>query len=500
MTTRGFTEDFYDRLGLQRDCTPAEIRRQYRLLARLYHPDVNPAEDAQARFLAFRRAYDVLSDERKRREFTRWLASQPRFEQPLVMQLTGYPATLGRSQGTQRVYLLVEIKGEASAAREAEGSPPLNVILVLDRSSSMRGRRLFHVKQAARQIIDNLSPADALGVISFNDRGSVVLPAGIGIDKGVARGAIDSITASGGTEIASGLRMGFKQAVQHHNGRHITRVILLTDGRTYGDEELAFELADLAASQMIGVTAMGLGTDWNDQFLDELAQRANGEAHYISDPSEAVAHFHEQLQRMQRTFGHGGTLDYQLAAGTRLLSAHEIAPGLRTLPVSDSSIVIGALPATPPLRLLLQAEVEIPNGDAALLGEVVLQATVTRTATRHQLRRLVIADVNGDERRDPPADNLYLAAQRVAILSMQERTWEAIDEGRLEDAEGALRHLADRFLDIGAEDLAEAAHREADEVRITGTLTENGRKSIKYGTRRLALPAPEAPLPAEMTP
>lgn len=59
--------DFYEILGVSRAASADEIRSAYRKLARQYHPDVNKAPDAQAKFTRVQEAYDVLSDESKRK-------------------------------------------------------------------------------------------------------------------------------------------------------------------------------------------------------------------------------------------------------------------------------------------------------------------------------------------------------------------------------------------------------------------------------------------------
>jgi molecular chaperone DnaJ len=59
--------DYYGLLGVSRNASDAEIKRAYRRLARELHPDVNPDEQAQARFREILAAYEVLSDPEKRR-------------------------------------------------------------------------------------------------------------------------------------------------------------------------------------------------------------------------------------------------------------------------------------------------------------------------------------------------------------------------------------------------------------------------------------------------
>ncbi|MFO7948716.1 MAG: molecular chaperone DnaJ [Armatimonadota bacterium] len=65
--------DFYEVLGVDRDASQDEIKKAYRKLARRYHPDVNPGdEQAEAKFKEVKQAYEVLSDEEKRKQYNRF--------------------------------------------------------------------------------------------------------------------------------------------------------------------------------------------------------------------------------------------------------------------------------------------------------------------------------------------------------------------------------------------------------------------------------------------
>lgn len=63
------TPSHYDTLGLASTASADEIKAAYRRLARKYHPDVSEEKDAEAQFKKVGQAYDVLSDEKKRRQY-----------------------------------------------------------------------------------------------------------------------------------------------------------------------------------------------------------------------------------------------------------------------------------------------------------------------------------------------------------------------------------------------------------------------------------------------
>ena len=71
MSARDFLEkDYYKALGVPKDAKPAEIKKAYRKLARQFHPDANKGDSAaEDRFKEVSEAYDVLSDDKRRKEY-----------------------------------------------------------------------------------------------------------------------------------------------------------------------------------------------------------------------------------------------------------------------------------------------------------------------------------------------------------------------------------------------------------------------------------------------
>lgn len=68
--TQSMSQDYYELLGVRRDANAEDIKKAYRKLARKYHPDSNKNDaDAEERFKAISEAYDVLADEKRRKEY-----------------------------------------------------------------------------------------------------------------------------------------------------------------------------------------------------------------------------------------------------------------------------------------------------------------------------------------------------------------------------------------------------------------------------------------------
>jgi len=65
-------KDYYKTLGISKKATAAQIKKEYRKLARKYHPDVSKASDAEQKFKELGEAYEVLKDPEKRKLYDQY--------------------------------------------------------------------------------------------------------------------------------------------------------------------------------------------------------------------------------------------------------------------------------------------------------------------------------------------------------------------------------------------------------------------------------------------
>lgn len=479
--------DYYAILGISQSATDEEIRRAYRALARRYHPDSRTEAGPTTLFHDVQTAYAVLSDPHQRRAYDRQREEAGWSEESaLSWDIHLSQEQLCSHHEEQVLYLLMEIKPVASIPGERL---PLNLCLVIDRSTSMQGARLDNVKGAAHQIIDELQDNDTLAVVTFNDRAEVILPSQSGINRARAKAQVSTIWASGGTEILKGIQTGLAEIEKYHSKRVTSHLILLTDGQTYGDEKDCIAEARQAGARRIGITAMGIGEDWNDALLDEVAAQSGGSSSYIASPSQVRTLLQKKVRGLGTVFAQGLTLRPRFTEGVWLESAFRISPYLDRLKSEEGAISLGALQADAPISVVMETGVsKHPPGEHRLM-QLELEAEIQSLNHKlEKLRRNVSIAFTPEETSPEAIQPAILSAlTKITVYRMQERAWDTLDDGNVDEATRQLEMIATRLFDLGESRLARAAMLEAGRIAKGGAATEKGRKELKYGTRGLTI-------------
>jgi Ca-activated chloride channel family protein len=383
----------------------------------------------------------------------------------------------------QLLYLLVDIRPPKQSMIEHF---PLNLCLVIDRSTSMNGERLDRVKAAASLVIEKLNPGDAISIITFSDRAEVVLPASRVDNKPALIAHIRSIMASGGTEIYQGLSAGVKELRKFPLSANTNHLILLTDGHTYGDDEACLALAKTTAAQGIGLSAFGIGSDWNDQFLDKLVSASGGQSAFIESPTQVFDYLQKRIQGLGEIYAQNLRLMPDFPMGINLKSGFKVAPYAQPLTQDNMNYKLGAIEGHAPLSVLLEFMIEpqLPGRNISLslnLASDIPTHSIQNYVSKQNYELAVVVD----EPRINPPQALMNAVQALNFYRLNEKVWQDVEAGDLPEATTRMRRLTTRLLEAGHTQLAQQAYSETERLSSIGTLSLEGRKRLKYGTRSL---------------
>jgi Ca-activated chloride channel family protein len=316
--------DYYAILGVLRDASQEEIRRAYLEAAQRLHPDKNKAPGETEIFLDVQQAYEVLSNPKHRKTYDATLPKEEQPSYPIFHQISYSRTLFVRLNEPQLIYVLLDIRAHRTG--EPPPAPPLNICLVLDRSTSMKDAKMDLLKAAAIQVMRDMRPEDVFSVVSFSDRAEVVIPASYQKDRHKLEAQIRDIQASGATELFKGLECGLNEARRSLGARYVNHLILLTDGHTYGDEQACLDLAHQAGEQGVGISVMGIGTDWNDTFLDQVASRTGNTSRYIARPQDIKKFLIEKFHELTRVLAEDITLEFEPPPGVELKYAFRLQP------------------------------------------------------------------------------------------------------------------------------------------------------------------------------
>ncbi len=263
--------------------------------------------------------------------------------------------------GSQVAYVLLEAK---PTELMAQVRMPLNFCLVLDHSGSMKGPKLRNVKEAVKMVIDRLEPTDYISVVIFDDTAQVMIPSMPANDNVGMKAAIDRIRDGGGTTMSLGMIQGLNELRRWNIPNAVNRMILLTDGVTYGDSERCRQLASDARANGIAIYPLGIGQDWDEALLDDIGQRSGGmPAEFIRNPEDAMSIFQQQISSAVAVAVRNAVLTLRLPTCVTPRKAVKVLPIISDLGqsvLSDRQVVIplGDLEKDTPQSVLVELMVD----------------------------------------------------------------------------------------------------------------------------------------------
>lgn len=201
------------------------------------------------------------------------------------------------SEGTVGLNLTLKAK-EATAMDD--GQPrDVDLVIVLDRSGSMKGRKINDARRAVLELLSNLSPRDRFALVTYSD--------GVHIASGLSKvtddnrlhleSAIRSVRVGGGTNLGAGLQAGIDLLTAPDHHPNPAKIILISDGlanKGITDVRALAAMADGAVENEFAVSTVGVGTEFNEHLMTAIADRGTGSYYYLENPAAFAEIFQKE--------------------------------------------------------------------------------------------------------------------------------------------------------------------------------------------------------------
>ncbi len=181
--------------------------------------------------------------------------------------------------------------------------PDVVLTFVVDVSGSMGDPGKLELVQAGlNALVDQLRPSDSVAIVTFNSRSRVVRTTTRADHRADLHRAIDGLAAGGNTNLEAGLVTGYQVARDGFRPGATNRVVVLSDGlANTGDTDWQTIVAQVReqADKQITLLGVGVGRDYGDALMEQLADHADGFVVYVSSADQARQVF---VTRLPATF------------------------------------------------------------------------------------------------------------------------------------------------------------------------------------------------------
>ena len=387
-----------------------------------------------------------------------------------------------------RLYVMVLVKADA-VLNEAKRRP-LNLSLVVDRSGSMAGAKIDYTRRAATMLVQNLGLSDMLSIVLYNDEVTTLLPPEKVQRKDIINQQVQRITPSGATNLSGGWLEGVKLVAQSLQPDQTNRVIIISDGlanRGVTDTEKLVAFAKQKYGKGVSTTTMGLGEDFNEDLLMQMANAGGGAYYYIENPEGMPTILNEELSGLLSLVGQNlsVTVTGSQAGGVRQMNAY-----VEDLAAGGKLYRLGDLFGDEVKALVLEIQMPAANTEGEM-NVASVRVEYDRLADNGVEHIIVERDINVTISRDaalPTRKGNPEVTQQVMLLKAAQARRKAValaDEGKFNEASQILEQavIEIRQSEVSSNDTLQdesaALSREADALKATSDGGDSYRQQRK---------------------
>lgn len=246
---------------------------------------------------------------------------------PDPLTLTAVPVQDKILQGSDgRISVLLTLSAPEIEDAVDRPAPPMDLVLVLDRSGSMNGQKIDHAKRASTLLLDRLTPDDRLALVTYANDVRVASPLvsmGYG-NRNRLKQTVRRVRVGGGTNLGGGLWQGIDLFTWDQSTHRRRKLILISDGlANHGitDPFALGEMASTAPSRGFTISTVGVGLNFNEMLMTTIADHGAGQYHYLEDPADFAMVFEKEFQKTLNLAAANIEIIIPLTRGVRLLDA-----------------------------------------------------------------------------------------------------------------------------------------------------------------------------------
>ncbi|MFT5860955.1 MAG: hypothetical protein ACI865_003071 [Flavobacteriaceae bacterium] len=214
-------------------------------------------------------------------------------------------------------------------------APPVNVSIVIDKSGSMRAdNRLINSKEAAREFVKRLRPADHISILAFDSNVEILLASSKVGNKNAVLAAIDRIQIGGSTDLNAGLVAAYGEVAKAYEKDQANKVIMLTDALTNSGVTDPFQIMGNSAvfnkGYDIDISMVGVGIDFNTELSRQITDDARSSIYFINDSEDIKKVFIDEVESLLCPVARGAKLILEFDEGIELEKFFGYSPTIGT--------------------------------------------------------------------------------------------------------------------------------------------------------------------------
>jgi len=350
-------------------------------------------------------------------------------------------------EGTQdKNYLKIALTGFNLASTKRS---PINLALVIDRSTSMSGDRIEKAREAAILAVNMLESDDTLSVVAYDNNAEVVIPATKVKNKEELIKKINQhIYPTGMTALFAGVSKGINQVDKELSRDKVNRIILLSDGQANVGPTSISELSDLArvaAKKGIAITTIGLGEGYNEDLMTAIAGYSDGNHTFVANSVDLEKAFSKEFNDVMSVVAQDVVITINVdkrVKPVRLLGRDgQITGNTVTVKMNqlysnqEKYVLLEVIPAkgqNAETKPLAHVSVSYDNLNTKKKDSINEQVSVSYSKSADDVKKAVIEDVLVD------------SEVQLAVIANDEAI-RLIDQGKVKEAQQIVRDSANRL-------------------------------------------------------